>query len=179
MEAMAFCQGVKTRDVVGLYRRIRNGADPRTLSYVGLTPLQTALEVPDAHLVAWLLQFGCDPATKICKSADTCHERAAKAASAKGATAAQKLVLAAFDDPAERKRLCDELAVELEAKMATTRGKFFRDVGGAVAIVAFGLGLLAFGTLHMARTGLLTGEEAERAAELNPLMWDGKWKAEL
>ena len=163
MEAMAFCNGVRTRDVVGLYRRIRNGADPRELKYVGLTPLQCAIEVPDAHMVAWLLQFGCDPATKICKGGgETCHERVTKVAKAKDATAEQKLVLAAFDDKAERKRLCDELGKELEEKMAVTRGRFFRDVAGAMVVMAIGLGCLAFGSLHMAKKGFLKDEEVER-----------------
>ena len=180
MEAMAFCNGVRTRDVVGLYRRIRNGADPRELKYVGLTPLQCAIEVPDAHMVAWLLQFGCDPATKICKGGgETCHERVTKVAKAKDATAEQKLVLAAFDDKAERKRLCDELGKELEEKMAVTRGRFFRDVAGAMVVMAIGLGCLAFGSLHMAKKGFLKDEEVERMAQINPLMWDGSWKAEL
>ena len=45
--------------------------------------------------------------------------------------------------------------------------------------MAIGLGCLAFGSLHMAKKGFLKDEEVERMAQINPLMWDGSWKAEL
>ena len=56
--------------------------------------------------------------------------------------------------------------------MAAKKKNMWRDVLGALCVVAVGVCAIGLGAWHAAEAGWMSPAEAHRAAQVNPFMWD-------